>query len=308
MSQDGLFWQTYRATGITGCARKICAALAAFVPMKLLRRRTNRGVAAYFDLITDDGRLFYGDSFHFGFFHEGATTLADALHAHTDLVARMARLEKAKDILDIGCGIGAPAIRLKQTCAGHITGINISTEQVRQGRCLVAEHKLDQAIDLRVGNALDLDFPDDTFDAALAIEVAGDICVTEKQKSRLMSETHRILKPGGTMGFSDLVFTGQPTPAEEKVIRALFYHEGKELVTDWPAIIERQGFRIREIRDMIQHTFPTWTHTLNIYEGRREEVERRYGRKVAASTMEHLRCVPAIMQQYGSFPVISAEK
>lgn len=220
----------------------------------------------------------------------------------------MARLEKAKNILDIGCGIGAPAIHLKQTYAGHITGINVSTEQVRQGRRIVAEQKLGSAINLRVGNALDLDFADETFDAVLTIEVAGDICVTEEQKSRLISEMHRVLKPGGMMGFSDLVFTGLPTLAEEKVMRSIFYHEGKELVTDWPTIIERQGFCIRETRDMIQHTLPTWTHALSIYEERREEVERRYGRKIAARTMEYLRRVPAIMHRYGSFPVISAEK
>ena len=49
--------------------------------------------------------MFYGDNFHFGFFHNNATTLADGLDAHTDMVASMARLGDAKRILDIGCGI-----------------------------------------------------------------------------------------------------------------------------------------------------------------------------------------------------------
>ena len=44
-----------------------CAARAQLRRL-LCRRRTVRGVAAYFDLITDDGRLFFGDSFHFGTF------------------------------------------------------------------------------------------------------------------------------------------------------------------------------------------------------------------------------------------------
>jgi hypothetical protein len=61
------------------------------LPVMLTGRRTAAGVAAYFDLITDEGRLFYGDSFHFGYFRTGTETLAQALDAHTDLVAEMAR-------------------------------------------------------------------------------------------------------------------------------------------------------------------------------------------------------------------------
>ena len=48
------------------------------------------GIAAYFDLITGDGRLFLGDSFHFGFFPGGGQTPRRPLEAHTDLVCELA--------------------------------------------------------------------------------------------------------------------------------------------------------------------------------------------------------------------------
>jgi hypothetical protein len=70
------------------------------LPVMLRGRRTVAGVAAYFDLITDDGRLFYGDSFHFGYFRTGTETLAQALDAHTDLVAEMARPKTRQRILE----------------------------------------------------------------------------------------------------------------------------------------------------------------------------------------------------------------
>ena len=65
------------------------------------------GVAAYFDLITEDGRLFFGDSFHFGFFPDGAQSLAQALDAHTDLVCELAGIRPGMRVLDVGCGIGS---------------------------------------------------------------------------------------------------------------------------------------------------------------------------------------------------------
>src|SRR2546430_3227793 len=94
-------------------------------------RRTAAGVAAYFDLITDEGRLFYGDSFHFGYFRSGAESLPEALDAHTDLVAEMARLGSGQRILDVGCGIAAPALRIAGRFGCDVTAINISREQVR---------------------------------------------------------------------------------------------------------------------------------------------------------------------------------
>ena len=57
--------------------------------MLVTGRRTAAGVAAYFDLITDDGRLFYGDSFHLGYFRQGIESQSEALDAHTELVAEM---------------------------------------------------------------------------------------------------------------------------------------------------------------------------------------------------------------------------
>jgi cyclopropane fatty-acyl-phospholipid synthase-like methyltransferase len=307
-ARGGFLSQTYRASGFVGCARKIIAGIRMNVAPLIMRRRTNRSVGAYFDLVTDDGRMFYGDNFHFGFFHDGATTLCDALDAHTDMVARMARLGGAGRVLDIGCGICAPAIRIAGTYGGHITGINISREQVRQAKLLIDKERLADRIDVREGNALDLDFEDGSFDSLLCLEVAGDICVTEAQKTKFIDEIYRVLKPGGHIGFSDLAFTGCPTADEEKAMKMILYHEGHELITDWPALFKRRGFEIREEHDMIEHTMPTWDHFIAVYEGRRNEVEARYGRRIAAQSVANLKRLPAILRKFGSFPVLSARK
>ena len=37
-------------------------------------------MGAYFDLITDEGRLFYGDSFHLGYFPRGGESLGEGVH------------------------------------------------------------------------------------------------------------------------------------------------------------------------------------------------------------------------------------
>src|SRR5262245_25894508 len=95
----------WREQGCGGCARKLWAGVRMGVPPLFLRRRTAGGVGAYFDLITDEARRFYGDSFHLGYFATGGESLAQALAAHTDLVAGLARIEPGDEVLDVGCGV-----------------------------------------------------------------------------------------------------------------------------------------------------------------------------------------------------------
>lgn len=308
VARGGFLMETWREAGFAGCARKIISAILMQLPLMTIGRRTNRSVGAYFDLITDDGRMFYGDNFHFGYFKNGDESFDEALDNHTDIVAEMANINAAARVLDVGCGVCAPAIRIAKRHGCHITGINISGEQVRQGKSLVAEHGLSHLISVRKGNALKLDFEDSSFDAILCIEVAGDICVKPEQKIKLAGEMRRVLKPGGHIGFSDLVFTGLPTRDEERAMRMILYHDGAELLTDWPDIFEKNGFAIKRRLDIIKDTMKMWDHSLSVYETRAAEVERRYGRRIASRTMNHLRRIPEILQRYGSFIVMSAQK
>jgi cyclopropane fatty-acyl-phospholipid synthase-like methyltransferase len=291
-----------------GCARKLWAATAMGLPIIVHGHRTARSVGAYFDLITDDGRLFYGDSFHLGYFSGERDSLDEAIEAHTDLVAEFARLEDAESVLDVGCGLAAPALRIARRCGCRVTGVNISREQVRQARELIADHRLSDRVVVQRGDARALDFADASFDAIVCLEAAGDICVTEADKTGLVGELFRVLRPGGHVGFSDLALREGVSRAEDRDVRAVLYHSAAELVTDWPAIFVGQGFRVIECRDIISDTLPTWEHVRAVYQGRNGEVIRRYGRRLANRTIAHLERIRGTLAVYGTFPVIAALK
>jgi 27-O-demethylrifamycin SV methyltransferase len=278
------------------------------LPVMLRGRRTVGGVAAYFDLITDEGRRFYGDSFHFGYFHTGSETLAQALDAHTDLVAEMARPRGRQHVLDVGCGVGAPALRIAERYGCEITAVNISREQIRQGRQLVEQRRMSDRVKIVRGDARALEFPDASFDAIVCLEAAGDICVSEQDKERFVRELYRVLRPGGRLGFSDLALHTSPPPTDDRTLRAVLYHRGQELVSDWPALFRRHGFRVVESQDIIAETMPTWYRTEAIYEERRSEVVERYGKRIADRTREQVQRIPAILARHATFPVLSLLK
>jgi hypothetical protein len=109
--------------------RKLRAATGMTLPMMLTGRRTAGGVAAYFDLITDEGRRFYGDSFHFGYFRTGSERLPQALDAHTDLVAEMAGTTREQHILDVGCGLLPPRRGTGDRLAGTLSPPRLPSHQ-----------------------------------------------------------------------------------------------------------------------------------------------------------------------------------
>ncbi len=296
--------------GARGLLGKAACAARAGLPWLLCRRRTVRGVAAYFDLITDDGRLFFGDSFHFGYFPGGGQTLAQALDAHTDLVCELAGIRPGMRVLDVGCGIGEPARRIASRIDCKIVGLNISREQVRQGRELIARAGLAARVDIRHGNVLHMPLPDIGFDAAICLEVGGDICMRAADKPRLLAELRRVLRPGGQVDFSDLVFDRLPTAAEDRALRALLYHSGRELLTDWPGLFAAAGFELGTVYDIQAQTLPTWQHVQAAYHQHAEQIQVRYGRRLGPGIARRIDTqvaqVAAAIKRCGSYPALSA--
>src|SRR6266511_3627428 len=101
------------------------------------RRRHTRFSRDWSSDVCSSDLLFYGDSFHLGYFPQGGESLGTALDAHTDLVAELARVKAAGHVLDVGCGLAASALRIAGCYGCRVTGVNISREQMRQGRELI---------------------------------------------------------------------------------------------------------------------------------------------------------------------------
>jgi hypothetical protein len=92
------------------------------------------------------------------------------------------------------------------------------------------------------------------------------------------------------------------------VLRAVLYHSGAELVTDWPAVFASHGFRVVECQDIISETPPTWEHARAVYERRDGEVSHRYGQGLVDRVAARLERIPRILAAHGTFPTLCAHK
>lgn len=100
-----------------------------------------------------------------------------------------------KSVLDVGCGIGGTSRYLAKTYPGaQVTGITLSPNQVKRATELAKERGLGN-VDFKVMNALEMDYPDDSFDLVWACESGEHM----PDKKAYVEEMTRVLKPGGTL-------------------------------------------------------------------------------------------------------------
>src|SRR5688572_25709446 len=96
--------------------------------------------------------------------------MADHFHSRgkeaTLELARMADLKPGQSVLDIGGGIGGPARVLAAEFGCVVTVLDLTEEYCRVGEMLTERTGLSDKVTFKVGNALDMPFPDASFDVA----------------------------------------------------------------------------------------------------------------------------------------------
>ena len=116
-------------------------------------------------------------------------------------------MRKAGDIsgkrcLDVGTGTGEIAFHLARTAGADSTvvGVDITPRMLELAARKEKDLVLPVSIDWRVGDALNLDIPDDSFDVVTSGYMLRN--VTDIQKA--VSEMHRVLAPGGKVVVAEL--------------------------------------------------------------------------------------------------------
>src|SRR5262249_55195907 len=109
------------------------------------------------------------------------------------------RANRQQNRPDSGCGLGARGV-YQAVYADYAppmnTGIKISDEQIADAR------EPAPSCTVQVMKATKLDFPHNDFDAVICIEGACHFDTRDK----FLKEAHRVLKPGGSLAMSDMLF------------------------------------------------------------------------------------------------------
>ena len=159
-----------------------------------------RSVTAYDDRVIESMQLVYGD----GFLSPGG---------REEVCRIVAGLALGQRVLDVGCGLGGPAIALVQDAgAERVLGIDVQQPVLDRAGERVRAAGLADRIELRRVASGPFPFPDETFDV---VYVTSVICHIE-DLAPFLSQCRRVLRPGGHLVGTDW-FT---VPADAAATRA----------------------------------------------------------------------------------------
>jgi cyclopropane fatty-acyl-phospholipid synthase-like methyltransferase len=144
-----------------------------------------------------DTKFYQGSDYHnAGYWPEGTSNTKEAGENLVDKLLSMVP-NGGSTILDVACGKGATTRFLSRRLAhAWISGINISMKQLNSAKTNAP------GCSFGAMDAVQLGFSDQTFDTVLCIEAAFHF----DTRQRFLEEAYRILKAGGHLVMTDILF------------------------------------------------------------------------------------------------------
>ena len=257
----------------------------------------SNSVADEYDAWTEDGILeyYWGEHIHLGYYTDAEMAAGykkkDFIAAKYDFIDEMMKwggvgleVKEATDkaagrapapatpaaplrVLDVGCGIGGTSryIASKLGAAANVTGITLSPKQVARGMSLVRERGLESHCQLRVCDALAMDFADDSFDVVWACESGEHM----PDKRKYVEEMARVLRPGGRIAIATWCQrdnrTAPFTPKEESDLDYLYAewtHPYFISIEEYAELMGATALDKVETADWNKETIASWRHSI----------------------------------------------
>lgn len=222
-------------------------------------------IQSHYNAVTDAWQQIMGDNLHFGYFPSEDTPLSVATDHLIDRMAGLADITPGTKVLDVGCGIGNPALYLHRRYGCSIVGISTSDKGVDLANEASKREARFPMVRFQVADGTNNGLPDESFDLVWVMESSHLM----KQKN-LMKECFRVLKTGGKVLLCDLMASDQRSQrhlsvmmqnlAKFKIVQNAFGKSRVMAQKSYRVAMEEAGFgEIRSV-DISGGVRPTMKH------------------------------------------------
>lgn len=217
------------------------------------KAETTTMVNEYYDLVTDFYEYGWGQNFHFAPRYVGET-FYESIARHEHFLAARGDFNEGKHVVDLGCGVGGPARNMVRLTRCNVTGVNNNDYQIRRAKRHDAAAGMSDKISYTKTDFCDMQFADNTFDGAYAIEATCHA----KDKVKCYSEICRVIKPGTCFVVYEWCMTDRYDPNNKKhqeIKHRIELGDGlPEMETTKQVVeyIKKAGFEVEEAFDVIE--------------------------------------------------------
>jgi 27-O-demethylrifamycin SV methyltransferase len=235
---------------------------------------------SHYDRVTDAWGLLLGEQLHYGVFRTGDEDLPAATSQLTALMVTQAEIAAGVEVLDVGCGTGAPACHLAAEHGARVVGITTSGVGVETARRRAAAAGLGHLATFEQRDGMNNGFADASFDRVWVLESSHLM----RERDRLMSECARVLRPGGRMALCDIILR-RPMPFEEVrrlrvplgLLRDVFGDARMEPLSRYVELARDNGLVVSAELDLTDATRLTFARWLENAERHRDAVVAQLG-------------------------------
>ncbi|HKN51304.1 MAG TPA: methyltransferase domain-containing protein [Amycolatopsis sp.] len=231
----------------------------------------------------------WGENLHHGYWDDESddSSLEDAAIRLTDKLAGMLTIKPGARLLDIGCGVGAPAIRLATEHDIEAVGISIAQGQIERANERAAAAGLADRLNFQVADAMELPFPEESFDIVWAMESLHHM----PDRWHVIRQAARLLRPGGQLAITDFMLrsTGGKT-ADASSVDLVRMGALKLVELDgYRAELRAAGLEPDGAEDVSDNTRPSWAKAAERFEAARDAAVHHIGEEQFETTLSRFR-------------------
>lgn len=209
---------------------------------------------------------------------EDDATLTEAVHRITRKVADTLGLRPDEHVLDAGCGPGETAVYLAGAYGVRVTGVNVSRFELDRAQERARDAGVLGRADFRYGDFMALPFPDNSFDAVLALESLQNA----PDLDQVIRELFRVLRPGGRISLSDFSLESSREPERVAKFMAALKLDRLPTLPQWLEHLRAAGFAVEEFTQCGTRVFGRKAKYVEAAMARQAEITAKFGESAMA--------------------------
>lgn len=198
--------------------------------------------------------------------HYGGTDATDAL-------AGALSIGPETRVLDICSGMGGTSRYLAYRFGAEVVGVDLTQSRVSGARRLTERVGLQDRVSFQTGDASRLDLPDCAFDRAVSQESFLHV----PDREGIFTGCHRVLKPGGGLGFTDWIATDRLTDEARAFFAKTFAAARLTGFEEYRALLADAGFSDLAVTDLSEPWRTILVERLAMFRSLEAETVVRFG-------------------------------